>query len=116
MSAPSYDVDDTPFHQRRPMLSGWGLLAPEVFGADRYTPPDQVARPVCAEVDPELFFPEGRGHGSWDYRTAARLCLLCPLRADCLEAALTRHEEHGMWGGTTPKQRQKIWVRREAAA
>jgi hypothetical protein len=44
----------------------------------------------------------------------ARLCLDCPVRIDCFGEALDRHhtEDVGVWGGTTPGQRDAIRRRR----
>jgi WhiB family redox-sensing transcriptional regulator len=30
---------------------------------------------------------------------AKRICLSCPVRTDCLDAAVTRREQYGIWGG-----------------
>lgn len=58
---------------------------------------------LCAQSDPDAWFPDdGDRHGA---RLAARICGGCPVRADCLEAALERGEQHGIWGGTTPRER-----------
>jgi len=45
---------------------------------------------------------------------AARICLECPVRIDCFGEALDRHhtEDVGIWGGTTPGQRDAIRRRR----
>lgn len=56
--------------------------------------------------------------GRWDAREmsacAGRLCLECPVRLECVSEALDRHhtEDVGIWGGTTPKQRDRIRRRR----
>jgi len=44
----------------------------------------------------------------------AELCLSCPVRLECLSEALDRHadEDVGVWGGTSPGQRDKIRRRR----
>ena len=39
---------------------------------------------LCAQTDPELFFPEKGG----STRAAKRVCTGCPVRAQCLEHAL----------------------------
>lgn len=36
---------------------------------------------------------------------ARETCASCPVNAECLEWALTKPEEYGVWGGTTPRQR-----------
>ncbi len=59
---------------------------------------------VCAQVDPELFFPEKNGNSA----PARRLCGTCPIAGECLEYALTNREPHGVWGGLTPFERRKL--------
>ena len=47
-----------------------------------------------------------------DYHLAKSICADCPVRKECLDHAL--HSEdgyHGVWGGTTPRER-KIMRRR----
>src|SRR3712207_7347070 len=46
-------------------------------------------RALCAETDPEAFFPEKGG----STREAKKICTGCEVRAECLEFAL-RSEEH----------------------
>lgn len=61
--------------------------------------------PVCAEVDPEMWFP---GPGQWTTsRLARRLCQGCPLLAACRGWALAHPEETetGVWGGMTAEER-----------
>jgi WhiB family transcriptional regulator, redox-sensing transcriptional regulator len=39
-------------------------------------------------------------------RDAARFChIVCPVQAECLDYALANDERHGVWGGTTEKER-----------
>jgi WhiB family transcriptional regulator, redox-sensing transcriptional regulator len=56
---------------------------------------------LCAQVDPELWFPEV---GELPH-AAQRICQQCPVQAECLAAAFAGHEQHGVWGGLTYKQR-----------
>ena len=49
----------------------------------------------CHAADPELFF----SSNGEDLATAKFLCGECPVRATCLEAALSRQEPCGIWGG-----------------
>lgn len=61
---------------------------------------------VCAQTDPELWFPEKGGSA----REARRLCRSCPFLAACRSWALTNPIEaaHGIWGGLTARQRARI--------
>ena len=61
---------------------------------------------LCAQVDPELFFPEYRANAV--AAAARRICATCPVRAECLRYALTDPDLDGIWGGTTPRQRQRL--------
>ena len=69
---------------------------------------------LCANVDPELFFPEereyidGKIHSVYtNYPAAKEICMKCPLIADCLAYAL-KNGEFGIWGGTTEEQRKGL--------
>lgn len=64
-------------------------------------PPAWVTDAVCAQVDPELFFPE-LGQNCQD---AKRLCASCPVQPECLAYALANRELYGIWGGTSTKER-----------
>ncbi|MCW2898849.1 MAG: putative transcription regulator [Streptosporangiaceae bacterium] len=56
---------------------------------------------LCAQVDPELWFPkEGESP-----RPAKRICQRCPVQAECLADALAHGEQHGVWGGLSYSQR-----------
>ncbi|AXH69480.1 WhiB family transcription factor [Mycobacterium phage Mantra] len=49
----------------------------------------------CAEVDPEVFFPE-KGKSA---KPAKRICSRCEVRVECLEFALANRENYGVFGG-----------------
>ena len=59
---------------------------------------------LCAQVDPELWFPEKGG----STKDAKAVCRECPVRAECLEYALASQQEWGVWGGTNEHERQAI--------
>ncbi len=82
-------------------LSIFGLAEPE----------GQLAwqeRALCAQTDPESFFPEKGG----STREAKRVCTTCEVRDECLEYALANDERFGIWGGLSERERRR--VRREA--
>lgn len=81
--------------------------------AAELTPADWAASALCAQVDPELFFPE-KDAGKNSAAEAKRVCMRCEVRLQCLEAHL--HEQHGVWGGTSERQRQALRNGREVAA
>ncbi len=58
----------------------------------------------CAERPPSLFFPsDGVG-----VEVARRVCDGCPVRTECLEYALVNRIDHGVWGGTSERERRRI--------
>lgn len=65
---------------------------------------------VCARIDPDTFFPARHGPAGQAaaVRRAVALCSGCPVRADCLEYALTHDERFGVWGGMTSSERQRL--------
>ena len=71
-----------------------------------------LSRGLCREVGIELFFPEERGNGSDTYSFSRIICSGCVVKQECLEWAI-HHEDHGMWGGTTPTERRRIRQKRK---
>ncbi len=69
--------------------------------------PPTVPTP-CAE-DPDTWFPAGWGPLYQDQISNAQYgCGRCPIIDECLEAALTDGDEHGIRGGLTPNRRSRI--------
>ena len=68
---------------------------------------------LCAQVDPELWFPD-KGERASD---AKERCLECPVIDQCLEYALPLTELEGVWGGLSERERTKLRAtrRKEAA-
>jgi WhiB family transcriptional regulator, redox-sensing transcriptional regulator len=50
---------------------------------------------LCADLDTSLFFSDELD----DIAAAKRTCLDCPVRRRCLDAAVERGEQYGVWGG-----------------
>ncbi|MFH8797086.1 WhiB family transcriptional regulator [Streptomyces sp. NPDC017941] len=65
---------------------------------------------LCAQTDPDAFFPEVGGSP----RAAVRTCATCPVRPDCLAYALARPSLSGIWGGLTTVQRDRLRLGRGA--
>ena len=65
-------------------------------------------RALCAQTDPEAFFPEKGG----STREAKRICQGCEVRSECLEYALAHDERFGIWGGLSERERRRM--KREA--
>ncbi|MFC7933218.1 WhiB family transcriptional regulator [Streptomyces cinereoruber] len=73
---------------------------------------------ACRGVGTEVFFhPEGeRGQERTAREEAAKaVCATCPVRARCLEHALSVGEPYGVWGGLTEQERE-LALRTAAAA
>jgi len=66
---------------------------------------------LCAQTDPELFFPE-KGDRP---RDAKKVCANCPVCTECLTFALAHDRLYGVWGGTTERERRKLTTTRRAA-
>jgi WhiB family redox-sensing transcriptional regulator len=61
-------------------------------------------RALCAQTDPEAFFPEKGG----STREAKRICMGCEVRDECLEYALAHDERFGIWGGLSERERRRL--------
>lgn len=61
-------------------------------------------RALCAQTDPEVFFPEKGG----STKEAKRVCASCDVRLECLEYALNNEERFGIWGGMSERERRRI--------
>ncbi len=77
------------------------------------TPGDDTAlawqeEALCAQTDPEAFFPEKGG----STREAKRICVGCEVKGDCLTYALLHDERFGIWGGLSERERRRL--KREA--
>ena len=59
---------------------------------------------LCAQTDPEAFFPEKGG----STRDAKRICTSCDVKSECLEYALQNDERFGIWGGLSERERRKL--------
>lgn len=59
---------------------------------------------LCAQTDPDAFFPE-KGQSA---RLAKRICASCEVREQCLRYALERAETSGIWGGLNETERREL--------
>jgi WhiB family redox-sensing transcriptional regulator len=67
-------------------------------------PGDWRGRALCAQVDPDIFFPD-KGESP---AAAKRVCTSCEVRAECLQDALDRNERFGVWGGLSERERRAL--------
>lgn len=73
--------------------------------------PTWMSKGSCRNYPPSAFFPsDGVGVDA-----AREICADCRVRADCLEYALENRIDHGVWGGSSERERRRILkARREA--
>jgi WhiB family transcriptional regulator, redox-sensing transcriptional regulator len=72
-------------------------------------------RAACAGVDGHLFFaPDIERTQDREIREAkaAAICAQCPVRAQCLDYALSNSIKHGIWGGLNQSERARERRRR----
>ena len=66
----------------------------------------------CKNEPPSRFFPsDGVGVDA-----ARQLCATCPVKSPCLEYALRNKIDHGVWGGTSERERRRILRQRRIDA
>ena len=70
------------------------------------------------ETHPDDWFEDpGAGYGTppfWRSQRAKARCFTCPIRLECLSIALEDGQEHGLWGGYTAAERDKVRDHRQA--
>ena len=106
-------VGNTQHANMIPMISETSLLSarPHLsLVADSYEPEPESEenqwqdRALCAQTDPEAFFPEKGG----STREAKRICLGCEVKDQCLDYALAHDERFGIWGGLSERERRRL--------
>lgn len=91
--------DPKPPKREQVSMSGRSLAEDEIEDAG-----DPRDRGLCAQTDPDAFFPEKGG----STREAKKVCLSCDVRSECLEYALAHEERFGIWGGLSERERRKL--------
>ncbi len=66
--------------------------------------PEWSNEALCAQVDPDLWFPDKGG----STREAKAICATCPVATDCLEYAIEHNEHFGIWGGVSERDRRHL--------
>jgi WhiB family redox-sensing transcriptional regulator len=100
-------------------VKGEGRQTMSMATPDFQYPPEWTAQAICAQTDPEAFFPDRSG----SLAIAKTICNgnpargrpPCPVLTQCLEYALAAHEKYGIWGGMSPRERLAM-QREELAA
>ena len=78
----------------------------------QWSPPGPwVDEALCAQINPEEFFPPKGG----SVRAAKAVCARCPVVAECLSYALEHNEAFGVWGGKSERERRRLRRGEEAA-
>lgn len=82
----------------------------ETWRPETRSPNDWREQAACLQVGHVPFFPDRlEGHQvAAVIEPALSICRDCPVRAECLEFALTHDERYGIWGGTLPSQRRQM--------
>lgn len=57
---------------------------------------------VCAQTDPDAFFPDKGGSTA----EGKKICARCPVQDECLADALATGQRHGVWGGLSDRERR----------
>jgi len=70
------------------------LIIPEPWAKDA----------LCAQTDPEAFFPEKGG----STKAAKKICASCDVAEQCLEYALRTEQRFGIWGGLSERERRRL--------
>lgn len=68
-----------------------------------FTLPNMGKDAACKTADPDIFF----GENLAEIAEAKSICAGCPALSRCRDYAVT-NEEFGIWGGTTPAERNKL--------
>jgi WhiB family redox-sensing transcriptional regulator len=69
----------------------------------------KLDNPLCAQVDPAIFFPGEPGNNP---AAAKRICAACDDRLPCLQWALDTREPFAIYGGMTAHERRTMTSRR----
>ena len=72
--------------------------------AEVLMPPEWTKKALCAEVDPNIFFPEIGENVS----VVKKICKACDVREECLKFSLDNDERFGIWGGLSEKNRRQL--------
>jgi WhiB family transcriptional regulator, redox-sensing transcriptional regulator len=65
----------------------------------------------CADVeDKDLFFPDNRTQEAERLHQLKAICASCIHETECLEYALEKQIPYGVWGGSTPADRDTVAI------
>lgn len=93
-------------------LPSTGVL-PRMFTTSFLPDPEGwEADALCAQTDPEAFFPEKGG----STKAGKEICAMCEVTAKCLTYALEHDERFGIWGGLSERERRQMRNSRQGRA
>ena len=72
--------------------------------------PGWQSKAACKGLDPNDFIPEKK-HPKDTIHYDRTVCDNCIVKAQCLDYALANRAEKGLWGGTSPKERESMYNR-----
>jgi WhiB family redox-sensing transcriptional regulator len=83
------------------------------MSAIRWVLPYEVHPPkdgACIGYPTDWWFPErhAKGERARDFLVAKEICRECHAKVDCLEYAISAQEMHGIWGGMSLEERERI--------
>lgn len=115
--ANAFDIDPSTvsYYAVRAGLARQGHAKPSVHDPSTRVPDDMPAgflfdtqpwadRALCNQTDPDSFYPD-KGEST---REAKTVCASCTVAAECLTYALDHHEQFGIWGGLSARERRHI--------
>jgi len=81
-----------------------------VSSRDLVEPGEWMIQAACRGSWADMYPADG---GDRSYRGSAKaLCVVCPVRRDCLRYAMaterSEYDRHGVWGGLAPEERQGL--------
>ncbi len=113
----TWSVDDPPWRRGPPRGHSWPAPRPGVVFQAREVEmmrkaaelnAEVNARAACRSVDTAVFFPRRRAGRSNHGVEAKAVCRGCAVLIPCLEGALDRLEEFGIWGGAGEDERRHL--------
>ncbi len=96
-----------PLHVTRP-----GGDAPRPFDGI-HAPAWMDSSALCSQVDASMFHADPGEHGK--VRQANELCRSCPLVVACFTYAMETDQRFGVWGATSPEDRNALRRKRRVA-
>ena len=93
-----------PLHLDAELLMRPGELTTDEFFAAMIGRPEWMDRAACMGMPTAMFF----ATSTTGIAEAMKVCVLCPVRPDCLAHALANSETQGVFGGTTTDDRRRL--------